>query len=73
MDSIQKFTESDMINSTEEIFLDFRGEENKEIGKLVIIVKDRRKYYPLMEARLKNVDNSKGKLNVLNLFIDTVS
>ena len=62
-----------MLEGSEEIFLDFRGKENKEIGKLEIKVKDRRKEYPDMTERLKDVDVSKGKLNVLNLFVDTVS
>lgn len=73
MNSIHGVTEKEMIEGTEEIFLDFRGEENKEVGKLEIKVKDRRKQYPALAGKLKDVDAKKSKYNVLNLFVDTVS
>ena len=46
MTNIHSVTEEEMAKGTEEIFLDFRREENAEIGKLEIKVKDRRNEYP---------------------------
>jgi hypothetical protein len=73
MSNMHTVTEKEMMEGSEEIFLDFRGEENKEIGKLEIKVKDRRIEYPEMAKRLKDVDVSKGKFNILNLFVDETS
>ena len=39
----------------------------------MIKVKDRRKEYPELKEQLKPVEPAKGKYNVLNLFVDTIS
>jgi hypothetical protein len=72
LDRVHGVTEREMNEGTEEIFLDFRG-ENEELGKLLIKVKDRRKEYPELKKKLLKVDPATGKYNVLNLFVDTIS
>ena len=70
MANIHAVDEKEMQEGTEEIFLDFR---KIQTGKLEIKVKDRRKEHPAIASKFKDIDVSKGNLNVLNLFVDTVS
>ena len=67
MGGLKQATAAELETSDREFFIDFRGERPKE----VIVVRDLIKNSPELQKRVKDVDID--HLNILEIFIDTVS